>query len=123
MIFGVPIINLVYLGGFLFDKAETAFKYVYLFVLLITGIEFIICIPRKDFFNVIMYTNPVVSVFYCIFTIMAPRSHGALISRNDGHKIWALQLSMLAQGAVLFVITVCIDMYLMNRFKGADGAR
>jgi hypothetical protein len=57
----------IYLGSYLFSKQETAFKYVFLFLSLVTGIEYIIAIAWNDFLNYIPYLNPMVAATYAIF--------------------------------------------------------
>jgi len=72
LVFGFPFITFIYVGSFIFSKHETAFKYVFLFILAVTAIEFLIVIPWNDFFMFIKYTNPIVTSVVAIFSILVP---------------------------------------------------
>lgn len=67
MLFGFPYMTYIYFGSYIFSKQETAFKYVFLFISLITGIEYLIAIAWTDMLKVIPYINPMIGAGYAIF--------------------------------------------------------
>jgi len=104
LVFGFPFITFIYVGNFLFSKHETAFKYIFLFLLLVTGLEFLIMIPWDDFFQFIKYTNPIVSAITAIFSILVPPETYVPLS--------TYLLAMVGQCVVLLTATILIDTFL-----------
>jgi len=74
MIFGFPFITFIYTGGFLFSKHEAAFKYVFLFLSLVTALENLLGIWIPFMLVFARWTNPLVTVVYAMFDIILSTS-------------------------------------------------
>lgn len=103
LVFGLPFISFIYLGSWIFSKHETAFKYVFMLLLLVTGLMFLIMIAYADFFTVIMYVNPIVTGVMAIFSI--------IIVESDNIPLGTYIGTMLGQFFFLISITILLDMW------------
>jgi len=105
--------------GFLFSKAETAFKYAFVVNLAFTAATLLLLFVSEKAIYAILVLNPIVTCAYCMFDILGREFDLELVSLT--YHLSTLLLIVLAQGVAWFGLNVFIDSILINRFKGADG--
>lgn len=125
LFFGIAFIPLTYLTGFMFTKADTAFKYNKLLMPLLTVIAMIPFIWIEKFGEKFAQLPFWLSPIFNFYTNLAYQ----LAEVNDpdkyvlGYSPMATNLLQIFQFFLFFSLTILIDYLMVNSFKGNDRNR